>query len=302
MPGIASSAPAVMIGAVAGRDARHPRRLGRRDAAQPRRRWWSPSSSARWPRCTRDASTSASAARPAPTSSPPRRCAARPRPAADDFPEQLGELGALPRRRMARRAPVRPHPRRARTRAQPPVIWLLGSSLYSAELAGLLGMPFAFAHHFSSANTLPALAAATARASGRTASWTSRTRWSPCTVMCAPTDEEADRIALPQRCRSCACGRADPGRCPVPRRPPPTRGPPLEREFVAQRREGQAIGSPETVREAAGRRARGDPGGRADDHHAGARTADRLRSTRTRPRTGRRPTPWTRTMEQQHGR
>ena len=38
------------------------------------------------------------------------------------------------------------------------MIWLLGSSLYSAELAGLLGMPFAFAHHFSAANTLPALA------------------------------------------------------------------------------------------------------------------------------------------------
>jgi len=39
-----------------------------------------------------------------------------------------------------------------------PIIWLLGSSGYSAQLAGLLGLPFAFAHHFSSANTLPALA------------------------------------------------------------------------------------------------------------------------------------------------
>jgi luciferase family oxidoreductase group 1 len=39
-----------------------------------------------------------------------------------------------------------------------PAVWLLGSSGYSAQLAGLLGLPFAFAHHFSSANTLPALA------------------------------------------------------------------------------------------------------------------------------------------------
>lgn len=38
-----------------------------------------------------------------------------------------------------------------------PAIWLLGSSDYSARLAGLLGLPFSFAHHFSAANTLPAL-------------------------------------------------------------------------------------------------------------------------------------------------
>ncbi|MCU1601969.1 MAG: hypothetical protein JWO22_2678, partial [Frankiales bacterium] len=29
-----------------------------------------------------------------------------------------------------------------------PEVWLLGSSGYSAQLAGLLGLPFAFAHHF----------------------------------------------------------------------------------------------------------------------------------------------------------
>ncbi|WP_037890027.1 LLM class flavin-dependent oxidoreductase [Streptomyces sp. NRRL S-87] len=40
--------------------------------------------------------------------------------------------------------------------ARPP-IWLLGSSGYSARLAAELGLPFAFAHHFSAANTLPAL-------------------------------------------------------------------------------------------------------------------------------------------------
>ncbi|MGO8189925.1 alkane 1-monooxygenase, partial [Rhizobium leguminosarum] len=27
-------------------------------------------------------------------------------------------------------------------------IWLLGSSLYSAQLAGMLGLPYAFASHF----------------------------------------------------------------------------------------------------------------------------------------------------------
>ena len=42
-----------------------------------------------------------------------------------------------------------------------PVLWLLGSTGYSAELAGLLGLPFAFAYHLSAAsaaNARPALA------------------------------------------------------------------------------------------------------------------------------------------------
>lgn len=36
-------------------------------------------------------------------------------------------------------------------------IWLLSSSGYSAHLAGILGLPFAFAAHFSPENTMPAL-------------------------------------------------------------------------------------------------------------------------------------------------
>ena len=36
-------------------------------------------------------------------------------------------------------------------------IWLLGSSLFSAQLAALLGLPFAFASHFAPADLMPAL-------------------------------------------------------------------------------------------------------------------------------------------------
>lgn len=36
-------------------------------------------------------------------------------------------------------------------------IWLLGSSGFSAQLAGQLGLPFSFASHFAPENTLPAL-------------------------------------------------------------------------------------------------------------------------------------------------
>jgi len=42
-------------------------------------------------------------------------------------------------------------------RGHQPAIWLLGSSDYSARLAGLLGLPFSFAHHFAGTNTMAAI-------------------------------------------------------------------------------------------------------------------------------------------------
>jgi luciferase family oxidoreductase group 1 len=42
-------------------------------------------------------------------------------------------------------------------RGDTPQVWLLGSSGYSAQVAGALGLPFAFAHHFSGDNTEAAL-------------------------------------------------------------------------------------------------------------------------------------------------
>ena len=70
------------------------------------------------------------------------------------FPQELADLIGLFRAEGLRR------PITANTpgRGDRPEIWLLGSSGFSAQLAGVLGLPFAFAHHFSSANTVPALA------------------------------------------------------------------------------------------------------------------------------------------------
>jgi alkanesulfonate monooxygenase SsuD/methylene tetrahydromethanopterin reductase-like flavin-dependent oxidoreductase (luciferase family) len=55
-----------------------------------------------------------------------------------------------------------PSPEPATVRAIPGVgtevpIWLLGSSLYSAQLAAYLGLPFAFASHFAPDLLLQAL-------------------------------------------------------------------------------------------------------------------------------------------------
>lgn len=40
-----------------------------------------------------------------------------------------------------------------------PALWLLGSSTYSAQCAGLLGLPFSFAYHFSATDAGAAIAA-----------------------------------------------------------------------------------------------------------------------------------------------
>ncbi|TCN21502.1 LLM class flavin-dependent oxidoreductase [Mesobacillus foraminis] len=71
-----------------------------------------------------------------------------------DFPEQLKELRSYfsPALEDGRK-----HVRAIPGEGLDIPIWLLGSSGFSAKLAGQLGLPFAFASHFSPENTLPAL-------------------------------------------------------------------------------------------------------------------------------------------------
>ncbi|WP_176732061.1 LLM class flavin-dependent oxidoreductase [Micromonospora rhizosphaerae] len=131
-------------------------------------------------------------------------------------------------------------------RGQSPAIWLLGSSRFSAQLAGLLGLPFSFAHHFSAQNTLPALALY--RQSFRPSRWLEKPYvMVAVNAVCAETDERAEWLAGPAglsflKLRS---GRPEPLATPEEAAAYPYTE--LERDFVAQRREGQATGSPETV-------------------------------------------------------
>jgi luciferase family oxidoreductase group 1 len=80
---------------------------------------------------------------------------------AEDFPERLAEVAAFldasfPAGHRYERVEAVPG-RAVWPESGRPPIWLLGSSGYSARLAGLMGLPFAFARHFSRRNTLPAL-------------------------------------------------------------------------------------------------------------------------------------------------
>ncbi|MFJ8578752.1 LLM class flavin-dependent oxidoreductase [Micromonospora sp. NPDC093277] len=159
---------------------------------------------------------------------------------AENFPRELADLmnyfsGAEP-------GPITATP----GRGQSPAVWLLGSSGFSAQLAGLLGLPFSFAHHFSAQNTLPAVQLY--RQSFRPSQWLERPYvMVAVNAVCAETDERAEWLAGPAglsflKLRS---GRPEPLVTPEAAAAYPYSE--LEREFVAQRREGQATGSPETV-------------------------------------------------------
>ncbi|WP_435820637.1 LLM class flavin-dependent oxidoreductase [Micromonospora purpureochromogenes] len=130
---------------------------------------------------------------------------------------------------------------------QSPAVWLLGSSGFSAQLAGLLGLPFSFAHHFSAQHTLPALQLY--RQNFRPSRWLEQPyAMVAVNVVCAETDERAEWLAGPSalaflKLRS---GRPEPLATPEEAAAYPYNE--FEREFVRQRRDGQAMGSPETVR------------------------------------------------------
>ena len=75
---------------------------------------------------------------------------------ADDFPDQLSELIAFLHQGFPAQHPF------SRIRISPaspaaPSLWLLGSSLWSAEAAAQFGLPYAFAHFFSGESTRAAI-------------------------------------------------------------------------------------------------------------------------------------------------
>jgi luciferase family oxidoreductase group 1 len=133
---------------------------------------------------------------------------------ADDFLDQFGELLA-----WDRGAFPHDHPFRA-IRAMPddmglPPVYLLGSSDYSAKLAAEMGLPFAFAGHFSpDPPDLAMLAYRNRFAKGGV-------RSDPYAILalavfCADTEEEARRIASSMLLTFVRLRSGRPGRMPSP--------------------------------------------------------------------------------------
>jgi luciferase family oxidoreductase group 1 len=128
-----------------------------------------------------------------------------------------------------------------------PAIWLLGSSGYSAQLAGMLGLPFSFAHHFSAANTLPALALY--RENFRPSRWLERPyAMVAVNTICADTDERAEWLAGPAALSFLRLRTGMPEPLTTPEEAAAYPYTPNEREIAWGRFGQQAVGSADTVR------------------------------------------------------
>lgn len=160
----------------------------------------------------------------------------------DDFPELLEEL------RFFFRKPVAGQKVQAVPGGGLDVpIWLLGSSGFSAQLAGHFGLPFSFAAHFSPEYTLPALKLY-------------RDNFRPSEVLKEPyamvalnvfaaeTDEEAQRLSTSQHQAFLNLVRGVTGKMKPPVNDMDAIWTPQEKALVESRLGGSVIGGREKVR------------------------------------------------------
>ncbi len=160
----------------------------------------------------------------------------------DEFPEQLEELRFFFRETVENQ----------KVQAVPGAglnipIWLLSSSGFSAHLAGLLGLPFAFAAHFSPEQTLPSLKLY-------------RQMFQPSddlekpyamvalNVIAAESDAEAEYLATSQTQSFLNLIKQKPGKIPPPVENMDAIWNEREKALVASRTGGSIIGSKATVK------------------------------------------------------
>ena len=245
MPGVASSAPAVLIGAVAA--ATSTIRVGSGGVMLPNHA----------PLVVAEQFGTLEALHPgridlglgrAPGTDPATASALRRGTSADDFPQELSALRSFFSGHWSAGHPW------SSLQAVPalgngPAVWLLGSSGYSAQLAGLLGLPFSFAHHFAPHGTLQALELY------RTSFRPSDVLDAPYAMVCASvvladTDERALELAMPGALSFLRLRSGRPGLLPTVEEALSYDYAPHERAFVEQRLAQQAVGGPETVQAA----------------------------------------------------
>ncbi|MBB5851963.1 LLM class flavin-dependent oxidoreductase [Amycolatopsis umgeniensis] len=159
---------------------------------------------------------------------------------AENFPQQFAELLAYFEHSNQRAVNA------VTAEGNKPPVWLLGSSGFSARMAGELGLPFSFAHHFSAENTLPAVALY-------------RDSFKPSdvldepyvmlgvSVVAAETDERAQYLAAPSGLTFLSLRKGRPIPLPTPEDAAAYPYTDIERVFIEDRASSSIIGSPETV-------------------------------------------------------
>jgi luciferase family oxidoreductase group 1 len=165
----------------------------------------------------------------------------------DDFVGRLGELFAFFRGNFP---PEHPYARIVSVPGEgsEPAIWLLGSSDFGAQLAGQLGLPYSFAHHFAMGGTEEALAVY------RDSFEPGGARDTPYSmigvgVVCAPTEEEARFLAGASALSFLRLRQGRPSRMPTPEEAASYHYAPAERALIDQRLHQTIIGSPAQVRD-----------------------------------------------------
>jgi luciferase family oxidoreductase group 1 len=179
----------------------------------------------------------------APGTDPVTAAALRRNPAsfgADEFPEQLRDLF---------RFFDGTHPQIVAVpgRGYRPAVWMLGSSDFSAQVAGALGLPFSFAHHFASHNTVAALEIY--RAAFRPSAELERPyAMIGVPVICADTAEHARWLAGPSALSFVRLRQGRPTQLPTPEEAAEYVFTPAEREIVRSWTAPLICGDPEAVR------------------------------------------------------
>jgi luciferase family oxidoreductase group 1 len=160
----------------------------------------------------------------------------------DDFPRDVLELQHY-FEATAPSEPVRAIP----GMGQSVPIWILGSSLYGAQLAAILGLPYAFASHFAPAALLPALE-------------TYRREFKPSPALAEPyamagfnvfvadTDEEARLLRTSARKATLSLRQGRPRPLPPPDPDFEASLGPHERAMLDEQGACSAVGTMETVR------------------------------------------------------
>ena len=170
---------------------------------------------------------------------------------ADDFPRQLAELigyfeGPEPTANAASTHPfsaIHAVP----ARGYMPALWLLGSSDFSAHLAGSLGLPFSFAHHFAAGNTGAAVQAY--RAAFKPSSVLERPYLMlGVNVVCADTDDEAAWLAGSGALAILRLRQGRPDVYPSPEEAAAYPYSPIEQATVDSWTAEHVVGDPATVR------------------------------------------------------
>jgi luciferase family oxidoreductase group 1 len=164
----------------------------------------------------------------------------------DDFLERFQELMLLETRGFPEGHPF--HKVRAMPSDVPlPPIFLLGSSDYSAQLAGQIGAAFAFAHHFATFDAVEAMKL-----------YRDNFRSSPAHdkpyailathVVCADTDAEAERLATTVELNFVRRAKGEYLPLASPEEAAAYDYTPVEKARIAQNRSRLTVGSPATVK------------------------------------------------------